>query len=672
MEVIMKRYALVFFGLFLLSLLAPGCKAVTGGGSGGGGPTIICEEPPLPVYQWDGTEYTGSGVVKFCIGNGENTIYLDVGTIENGGFFKQDLQPVDVVNLNTIADGAPPGLTIEPPDAKCTGDGIFVLLDNTGKEAGELSYRPFSDPASEYMDFKFFDRPVSITGTVTGVYNDYDISIEYDVSITRGSGWSDIKVSTVSDTNSITITYTSYRDGSSMNEYYQGFVWFIDTDSAASLVLPVNTGATPTGAKYQAMLNDSLASMETIVEKTLSYCNPYYLQSIIKSGTVIDIENFSDYFDANATKIVVDGSGSEIEVSLADELILIQNESEQKIPAMLPNISLLEGQEGTCIQDGVMYLLDGSTIDMNTMQGILTLELLQAELRGESIDPVISDFDAVAEYYLKNNNDGGSYSYNSSRLNDANFSLYAIKNGTHTNGNIYYLWDNSITSGHKTALTDAMRDWTTKSSNKVRFIDKSNDIVHVVFSALGLARLRKMKTGALPSNVAGRATVGGGLGIGELILKPGLTDEPLYRTSRHELGHILGLMHEHQRWDRDNYVVMAPIYSFQNAIEYGMNYEKINEFRITPVYGFCFEWLIWKIKTWWGTIKISVPILRYKHLRDDTTRLAYGSTKFDCYSIMLYGNLEAKSTVANSVAGRTIANKEISAADAVLVRQLYQ
>ena len=82
----------------------------------------------------------------------------------------------------------------------------------------------------------------------------------------------------------------------------------------------------------------------------------------------------------------------------------------------------------------------------------------------------------------------------------------------------------------------------------------------------------------------------------------------------HELGHVIGLEHEHCRSDRDMYVITD---------EEGINYNKI------PDEIFKLQWLTKRVKVmWWYQ---NIYYLGYSPVAN-----AWKTTNFDFYSIMLY------------------------------------
>jgi len=104
------------------------------------------------------------------------------------------------------------------------------------------------------------------------------------------------------------------------------------------------------------------------------------------------------------------------------------------------------------------------------------------------------------------------------------------------NGNVYYSFDSSVSAPHQKAFRDAAGEWATFAN--LHFIPRTNEANYVVVTNS-------------PSLDGGVSAVGMVGGPQLLQIGPTAWNRP---TLCHELGHTLGLVHEHQRSDRDNYV----------------------------------------------------------------------------------------------------------------------
>ena len=110
-------------------------------------------------------------------------------------------------------------------------------------------------------------------------------------------------------------------------------------------------------------------------------------------------------------------------------------------------------------------------------------------------------------------------------------------------GRIPYCYADSFTVAEKMLIEDAMSDW--ERSNVIKFYEESCDIgvAHIVkgnsnFSSFGSQSL-------------------------SIITLYNIN----YRTAAHELGHTIGLMHEHQRPDRDSYIYIHSENVLSNKVD---------------------------------------------------------------------------------------------------------
>jgi hypothetical protein len=104
------------------------------------------------------------------------------------------------------------------------------------------------------------------------------------------------------------------------------------------------------------------------------------------------------------------------------------------------------------------------------------------------------------------------------------------------NGNIYYSFDASVSFPHQKAFLDAASEWATFAN--LHFILRTNQANFIIITNS-------------PALDGGLSAVG--MAGGPQLLQIGSTAWNR-STLCHEIGHTLGLVHEHQRSDRDNYI----------------------------------------------------------------------------------------------------------------------
>ena len=108
-----------------------------------------------------------------------------------------------------------------------------------------------------------------------------------------------------------------------------------------------------------------------------------------------------------------------------------------------------------------------------------------------------------------------------------------------TGGNVYYAFNVNVSAAHQTAALDAMGEWAAFAN--LHFIARTSQTNYVLINDGG---------SGLSGGNSSVGMIGGAqnLNIGSTSWNRG--------TLTHELGHTLGLIHEHQRSDRDTFVTI--------------------------------------------------------------------------------------------------------------------
>jgi hypothetical protein len=333
------------------------------------------------------------------------------------------------------------------------------------------------------------------------------------------------------------------------------------------------------------------------------------------------------------------------EITLEEELEALADQFSAQFQADLPDpakalsLPFVEAGDGGII-------IGGDFIPYQSMEGAMTVELLNAIADGA--DP---------EAYTENMaNEIQTLFQDASADGRALVRVSGTGSGRWPQGRVYCRFG-SISPEHRQAVLEAMGDWNAKTGGKVQFEELLPHIWwHRYLLRICVTGIVEISDyGQFPYGTTGETQhVGYTPGSRYLRLKDGLSGNALKNTARHELGHVLGLQHEHQRPDRDRYIIVP---------QSGRDYDKLPE----TVTGWESGWMHVKI----GWFYIPIPYIRH------TTKYllkTYGG--FDYQSIMLYNMCIVKDTPEARAAGlrpgsQVGLNTALSRQDIEAVKQMY-
>jgi len=359
------------------------------------------------------------------------------------------------------------------------------------------------------------------------------------------------------------------------------------------------------------------------------------------------------------------GAGEEETLNLQDELDEIALAFEREVTALVPQLADGEYEGIAYIADGMIHLGDCVSYPQYSMEGIAIAEIAQAVANGEDAEEASQRIAReIEEIFGAEEDEPESMARG----------LYLRQNPRWFLGSISYVWGPEIKKrpDFQREIRRAMNDWQDAAQGRIRFGEEFYTNWNGHLNSISLSTLVKIEMRAIKG---GSASVGsnplqwnGGLQVNlarDLPVTNSDTGETIYAVALHELGHVLGLRHEHQRADRNTYLELRADQldkPFYNDVYAETWYAQ---------WSFVIEWR--KIRIFRTTILVPWIVLR-----SVSTPQFEKTGDFDFNSIMIYHGIPIRPGYGNDANGIfeherwvTRYTTELSPRDIAFIRRLY-
>lgn len=339
--------------------------------------------------------------------------------------------------------------------------------------------------------------------------------------------------------------------------------------------------------------------------RSIEVLNNYVdMEEIARSADdgIIDSPALLAGLSGNETRVIRGRNGIEQTVTLKEELKDMAADMKEEFAANAPDVTPLVDLPG--IEAGPTpnsIVIEGDqVVDGSTPSGAMTISFLKAQANGEDMDAVSRDMEKTAASIGL---EAGRGFYLS------NFARWSKKK-------IVYRFNN-VSSDTKKIVRDAARDWDAKTEVSFRETTSGAEAFFAkIFFFFGLNVLEIFEHGG---NYRANANVGA-VAWPKMNLSSTGPERWRKTTARHELGHVIGLKHEHQRPDRNQYI--SGNFSGDDG-----SLNIINPRIYYPV----LVWLPTTIRFLFFRIRIYLPWILIR-----SSRTARTSSTYDYFSIMHY------------------------------------
>lgn len=416
---------------------------------------------------------------------------------------------------------------------------------------------------------------------------------------------------------------------------------FYDVGKSDNESLPVSIKCSSQASQTIADLwNLQIIACEKAEQAVNCYVQePVYAKSVSSNMSFDDIGKYLPADLSTLTRSCSKSRSASGVISLKEELDSIAAEYEAGLKKIIPDHTKSVSLAGINATETGYVFGDDAGLPFDSLDGIITTAVLNEVADGKNIKDVLKTIEE----------DFSSYGVSNSRA------VHETYRPVWPNGVINYRWGD-ISELHKSVVKYAMDIWQYMSDYCISFEEIDDTDWNDFSLKIGVKGCVIYSDAELPFGCGGSSSVGYTGGVQYMLMARDLDWHYLVCTPIHEMGHVLGLHHEHVRYDRDEYLVISEEEN-QDTVNFGIIPEIITKSRIethTVVAGH-------------RTIDVRIPVYW-----EEINCLV--SDSFDFESVMLYGNLEVQpdKRALNDGYMYTNFHEKPSQKDAEMIKRIYQ